>query len=211
MKKRCSAVCISKPNRKCRNTSCNGHEHGFCASHLKKNDGKHPPECVCCFRLVDKHEEYVPRCGHVIHSKCIQKWIDNQATLEKSCPTCRYLISPIEINMIHPRHALKVFVDSSLSHIKGQDICWHISTVENAREMIPMIETFLKDDEFQSFNGPFSFRTKSTLFDLSDCSSRPYNELLLLQENLNRFMNNYTRMEENVKVIEGIEMLYVSS
>ena len=49
-------------------------------------EGKH---CSICLTDIErKHKEYVLKCTHIYHTKCIELWIHTQNT----CPICREVI-----------------------------------------------------------------------------------------------------------------------
>ena len=45
-------------------------------------------ECLICLEDLDSKDRVVLSCKHVMHYKCLQKWIDKKKNYTKLCPIC---------------------------------------------------------------------------------------------------------------------------
>ena len=79
------SVCAGKTRKgvSCKNKGCYLHNNErFCMLHIDKIDEK----CTICMNALFDID--VLSCGHMFHTKCIQKWI----RYKKSCPICRCIV-----------------------------------------------------------------------------------------------------------------------
>ncbi|KAL7088637.1 hypothetical protein ACP275_13G140000 [Erythranthe tilingii] len=64
----------------------------FCSKHRgAAMDNQEEEECSICLMEFEKEDlvNKVPRCGHVFHMECMEKWLDR---CQFTCPLCRSLL-----------------------------------------------------------------------------------------------------------------------
>jgi hypothetical protein len=72
---------------------------------IKKSD-----ECPICFSKIDLQEPITTlKCGHILHSRCLYKYVNNTLETDLRCPSCRNYIqlTSLDPSKLKPELVLK--------------------------------------------------------------------------------------------------------